>query len=192
MKKGQNSQPRTGSPKQVSGPLANEEIRAEKVQVITQDGANYGVVDRRTALNLAFEVGLDLVLIAETGSEGVPVTKIMDFGKELYNRKKKQNEAKKHQKVIQIKEIKIRPKIGEHDYITKMNQGIGFLEDGKKLKVTLVFRGREMANKEERGRELFSKIDRTFEERGLLERIIEDKDVKIGSAWSKLFSLKNS
>jgi len=160
--------------------------------VITQDGANYGVVDRRTALNLAFESGLDLVLIAETGSEGVPVTKIMDFGKELYNRKKKQNEAKKHQKVIQIKEIKIRPKIGEHDYITKMNQGIGFLEDGKKLKVTLVFRGREMANKEERGKELFSKIDRTFEERGLLERIIEDKDVKIGSAWSKLFSLKNS
>jgi translation initiation factor IF-3 len=73
-----------------------------------------------------------------------------------------------------------------------MNQGIGFLEDGKKLKVTLVFRGREMANKEERGKELFSKIDRTFEERGLLERIIEDKDVKIGSAWSKLFSLKNS
>jgi translation initiation factor IF-3 len=143
-------------------------------------------------LNLAFESGLDLVLIAETGSEGVPVTKIMDFGKELYNRKKKQNEAKKHQKVIQIKEIKIRPKIGEHDYITKMNQGIGFLEDGKKLKVTLVFRGREMANKEERGKELFSKIDRTFEERGLLERIIEDKDVKIGSAWSKLFSLKNS
>lgn len=160
--------------------------------MITQDGANYGVVDRRTALNLAFESGLDLVLIAETGSEGVPVTKIMDFGKELYNRKKKQNEAKKHQKVIQIKEIKIRPKIGEHDYITKMNQGIGFLEDGKKLKVTLVFRGREMANKEERGKELFSKIDRTFEERGLLERIIEDKDVKIGSAWSKLFSLKNS
>ena len=143
-------------------------------------------------MNLASEVGLDLVLIAETGSEGVPVTKIMDFGKELYNRKKKQNEAKKHQKVIQIKEIKIRPKIGEHDYITKMNQGIGFLEDGKKLKVTLVFRGREMANKEERGRELFSKIDRTFEERGLLERIIEDKDVKIGSAWSKLFSLKNT
>lgn len=143
-------------------------------------------------MNLAFESGLDLVLIAETGSEGVPVTKIMDFGKELYNRKKKQNEAKKHQKVIQIKEIKIRPKIGEHDYITKMNQGIGFLEDGKKLKVTLVFRGREMANKEERGKELFSKIDRTFEERGLLERIIEDKDVKIGSAWSKLFSLKNS
>ena len=144
-------------------------------------------------------MGLDLVLIAETGSEGVPVTKIMDFGKELYNRKKKQNEAKKHQKVIQIKEIKIRPKIGEHDYITKMihvlnhsDQKIGFLEDGKKLKVTLVFRGREMANKEERGRELFSKIDRTFEERGLLERIIEDKDVKIGSAWSKLFSLKNS
>jgi len=73
-----------------------------------------------------------------------------------------------------------------------MNQGIGFLESGKKLKVTLLFRGREMANKNERGQELFDKIGQTFEERGLLERIVEDKDVKAGSAWSKVFSLKNS
>lgn len=115
----------------------------------------------------------------------------MDYGKELYNRKKKQAEAKKHQKVIQIKEIKMRPKIGEHDYQTKMNQGIGFLESGKKLKVTLLFRGREMVNKYERGTELFGKIGKTFEERGLLERLIEDKEVRAGSAWSKVFSLKS-
>lgn len=150
------------------------------------------MVDRRDALNLAREAALDLVLIAEKGGEGFPVAKIMDYGKELYNRKKKLAEAKKHQKVIQIKEIKMRPKIGEHDYQTKLNQGIGFLESGKKLKITLLFRGREMANKQERGRELFDKIGRTFEERGLLERIIEDKEVKAGSAWSKVFSLKNA
>jgi translation initiation factor IF-3 len=172
--------------------LANEDIRAEKLQVIGADGSNLGIVDRTDALFQAREAGLDLVLIADKGAEGVPVAKIMNYGKELYNRKKKLAEAKKHQKVIQIKEIKMRPKIGEHDYLTKMNQGIRFLEEGKKVKVTLTFRGREMANKYERGRELFDKIGQTFEERGLLERIIEDKEVRSGSAWSKVFSLKNT
>ena len=121
---------------------------------------------------------------------GQPVAKIMDYGKELYARKKKQAVAKKNQKVIQIKEIKISPKIGEHDYQTKMPQGIGFLEEGKKIKITLLFRGRELVNKAERGNELFQKIDQTFAERGLLERIIHEKDLKTDSAWSKVFSLK--
>lgn len=170
--------------------MANEDIRAETLQVIGADGSNLGVIERRDALYQARNEGLDLVLIADSGGEGVPVAKIMDYGKELYNRKKKLAEAKKHQKVIQVKEIKMRPKIGEHDYQTKINQGIKFLEEGKKVKVTLLFRGREMANKHERGRELFDKIGQTFEERGLLERIIEDKEVKAGSAWSKVFSLK--
>jgi len=176
----------------VTGPIANEDIRAEKLQLIGADGSNQGTVDRRDALFQARDANLDLVLISDKGAEGIPVAKIMDYGKELYTRKKKQAEAKKHQKVIQVKEIKMRPKIGEHDYQTKMNQGIGFLESGKKVKVTLLFRGREMINKYERGREMFSKIGQTFEERGLLERIIEDKEVKAGSAWSKVFSLKNS
>ena len=114
----------------------------------------------------------------------------MNYGKELYNRKKKLNEAKKNQKVIQIKEIKIRPKIGEHDYQTKMNRVIEFLTSGKKVKVTLMFKGREMAHKQERGRELFDKIGQTFAEREMLEKIIEDKEVKSGYAWSKMFSLK--
>jgi len=188
-KRGNSNQSRS---RQVSGPLANEDIRAERVQVIGSSGENVGVLDRRDALYQARQEGLDLVMIAEKGGEGVPVTKIMDYGKELYNRKKKLSEAKKHQKVIQIKEIKIRPKIGKHDYQTKMNRGIEFLESGKKVKVTLVFRGREMVNKHERGRELFDKIGRTFEERGLLERIVEDKEMKAGSAWSKVFSLKSN
>lgn len=173
-----------------TGPLANEEIRFEKLQLIGVDGFNFGIVSRREALTQAYDSGLDLVLLSETGGMGQPVAKIMDYGKELYARKKKQAVAKKNQKVIQIKEIKISPKIGEHDYQTKMSQGIGFLEEGKKIKITLLFRGRELVNKAERGNELFQKIDQTFAERGLLERIIHEKDLRTDSAWSKVFSLK--
>lgn len=175
---------------QNNGPLANENIRFERLQLIGLDGHNFGILTRREALTYAQENGLDLVLLSETGGMGVPVAKIMDYGKELYARKKKQAVAKKNQKIIQIKEIKISPKIGEHDYMTKMNQGIAFLEDGKKLKITLLFRGRELVNKAERGNELFQKIDHTFAERGMLERIIQEKDLKTDSAWSKVFSLK--
>lgn len=129
-------------------------------------------------------------MIADKGAEGVPVTKVMDYGKELYNRKKKQAESRKNQVIVQIKEIKLRPKIGIHDYQTKMAQGIKFLESGKKLKVTLMFRGREMVNKYERGMELFNRVKSTFEELNLLERIVEEKEAKAGSAWSKVFALK--
>jgi translation initiation factor IF-3 len=141
-------------------------------------------------LNASEDLGLDLVMIAESGALGVPVTKVMDYGKELYSRKKKQAESRKNQVIIQIKEIKLRPKIGEHDYLTKLNQGIKFLESGKKLKVTLMFRGREMVNKYERGMVLFDRVRSTFAERELLERIVEEKEAKAGSAWSKVFSLK--
>lgn len=168
----------------------NEEIRSDKVQLITFDGVNHGVVSRREALNAAEDAGLDLVMIAEKGSEGFPITKVMDYGKELYNKKKKQTESRKNQVIVQIKEIKLRPKIGIHDYVTKMNQGLRFLHEGKKLKVTLMFRGREMVNKHERGTELFDKVRSTFEEHNLLERIIEEKEAKAGSAWSKVYSLK--
>ena len=173
-----------------TGQLVNEAIRSPQVQLIQADGANIGVVSRAEALTQAKEAGLDLVMLSESGAHGVPVVKIMDHGKELYRSKKKHAEAKKNQKIILVKEVKIRPKIGEHDYQTKMNQGIGFLEEGKKLKITLLFKGREVSNKEERGNELFAKIDHTFEERGMLERLNEEKDLRIGSAWSKIFSLK--
>ena len=105
-----------------SAPLINQQIRAESVQLITQDGENIGTISRNQALRQAEEAGLDLVLIAQTGKEGIPVVKIMDFGKVLYEKKKKTIEAKKHQKVIQVKEIKMSPKIGEHDFQTKMRQ----------------------------------------------------------------------
>ena len=172
-------------------PLINERIRARDLQVITNDGQNLGVISRTEALRLAQEAELDLVLIADTGNEGAPVAKIMDFGKASYEKKKKQTEAKKHQKVIQVKEIKISPKISEHDYQTKMKQGVGFLQAGKHLKVTLFFRGRENIVKEERGTELFDKIDKTLDEHGLLKDLAQERDAKSRNQWSRVYFLKN-
>lgn len=168
----------------------NENIRAPKVQLIDDNGVNRGVVSRDEALRLAIEAEIDLVLLSETGSEGVPVVKIMDFGKALYEKKKKLAEAKRHQKVVQVKEIKLRPKIGEHDYQTKMNRGIEFLKAGKHLKITLMFRGREMATKRERGQELFDKVHKTFEEHGLLKDLVQEKDARAGQFWSRIYYLK--
>jgi len=168
----------------------NEKIRAPKVQLIDEHGVNHGVVSRNDALNRAIEANLDLVLIAERGADGVPVVKIMDHGKALYEKKKKLAEAKKHQKVIQIKELKFRPKIGQHDFDTKMKRGIEFLKAGKHLKVTLMFRGREMATKHERAHELFGRIHKVFEEQGLLDNLIQEKDSKAGQFWSRIYHLK--
>ena len=175
--------------KNVDMPLANEHIRAIKIQVIDADGENLGVLLRYDALRKARESGLDLVLMAENGSMDVPVARIMDLGKALYLRKKKQSEAKKHQKIIQIKELKFRPKIGQHDYMTKMNRGVEFIKDGKRLKITLMFRGREMATKEARGREMFEQIEKTFAELNL-ENLVKDRDSKGGPFWSRVYYLK--
>lgn len=169
--------------------LVNEKIRFDKMQVITNEGKNLGILSRDEALRLARQSDLDLVLLAEQGSEGVPLVKIMDFGKALYAKKKQQAEAKKSQKVIQVKEIKMRPKIGEHDYQTKINQAIDFLKDGKHVKVTLMFKGREAAMREERGEELFKKIDDSFEQAGLT-RIAQEKDAKAAQLWSRVYFLK--
>lgn len=174
---------------EVVGTPINEKIRYEKMQVITNDGQNLGVLSRSEALRLAIQSELDLVLMSEQGSEGVPVVKIMDFGKALYSKKKQQADAKKHQKVIQVKEIKMRPKIGEHDFETKIHQGIEFLKDGKYLKVTLMFRGREAEVREVRGAEIFNKIDSMFQEAGLT-KIVQEKDMKGPQLWSRVYFLK--
>lgn len=168
----------------------NELIKAPRVQLIDENGVNRGVLPRSEALRLAGEASLDLVLLSDTGAEGAPVVKIMDFGKALYEKKKKLAEAKKRQKVIQVKEIKMRPKIGDHDFLTKMNQGIEFLKDGKHLKITLMFRGREVATKGERGLEIFNRIHKVFEDQGLLRDLMQEKDAKTGSFWSRIYYLK--
>ena len=170
--------------------LINEKIRSPQVQLITQDGENLGVVSRDKALQLAYDANLDLVQISDEGKDGVPVVKIMDLGKTLYERKKKQNDAKKHQKVIQIKEIKVRPKIGDHDYQTKIKQMIQFLQEGKRVKITLTFRGRENVLREEKGVELFQKIQETLAEHDLADNLIQEKDDVSGRLWSRIYYLK--
>jgi translation initiation factor IF-3 len=161
-----------------TAPLINERIRYDKLQLITHDGKNEGVVTRDVALRAAREAGLDLVIIAEQGKEGFPVAKIMDHGKALYAKKKQLADAKKKQHVVQVKELKLRPKIGEHDFQTKMDQALDFLRKGKRVKFTLVFRGREIAMKSERGGVLFDKISHALKESEVGSQVIQEKQEK--------------
>jgi len=128
------------------GPRVNEEIRIPQVRLIDQDGEMQGVLTVREAMQRAYAVGLDLVEISPNADP--PVCKILDFGKFKYEQQKKRNEAKKKQKVIEIKEIKVRPNIDENDYQVKMRAMKSFIEEGDKVKVTLRFRGREMAHQD--------------------------------------------
>ena len=128
------------------GPRVNDEIRAQQVRLIDQDGEMQGVMTARDAWLRAQSVGLDLLEISPNADP--PVVKILDFGKYKYEQQKKRNEAKKKQKVIEIKEIKVRPNIDENDYQVKMRAMKSFIEEGDKVKVTLRFRGREMAHQE--------------------------------------------
>ena len=185
----ENNNVNNNAPKKEEAPLINEQIRATEIQLIDAEGVNVGHVPRAQALRMAELAGLDLVMLSE-GKDGVPVAKIMDLGKALYEKKKKQAESKKFQKVIQVKEIKLRPKIGEHDYQTKINQAIQFLNEGKRLKITLFFKGRENILKESHGHEFFEKIDKSFEEVGLLKNLVQEKDSKLGQYWSRIYYLK--
>jgi translation initiation factor IF-3 len=133
-------------PVQKGGPRVNEEIRVREVQLIDQNGANKGVTEIQAAIAMAQEAGLDLVEIAPNSIP--PVAKILDFGKYKYQAQKKAAEARKRQKVVEVKEIKIRPMIDDHDYDVKMRSMRRFFEEGDKVKVTLRFRGREMAHQE--------------------------------------------
>jgi translation initiation factor IF-3 len=128
------------------GPRVNDEIRIPQVRLIDQDGEMQGVMTARDAMQRAFAVGLDLVEISPNADP--PVCKILDFGKFKYEQQKKKNEAKKKQKVIEIKEIKVRPNIDENDYQVKMRAMKSFIDEGDKVKVTLRFRGREMAHQD--------------------------------------------
>jgi translation initiation factor IF-3 len=128
------------------GPRVNEEIRAPQVRLIDQEGEMLGVMTAREALVRAYDVGLDLLEISPNAVP--PVVKILDYGKYKYEQQKKANEARKRQKVVEIKEIKVRPNIDDHDYDVKMRQAKDFIGEGDKVKVTLRFRGREMAHQD--------------------------------------------
>jgi len=137
------------------GPRANTDIRVPRVQLIDADGQNRGEVSINEALLLAEEAGLDLVEISPNANP--PVTKILDLGKLKYASQKKAAEARKNQRVIEIKEIKMRPNIDDHDYETKMKAVRRFFDEGDKVKLTLRFRGREMAHME-LGMQLLNKV----------------------------------
>ena len=124
----------------------NEDIRVPQVRLIDQDGEMIGVMSARDALLRAYDAGLDLLEISPNAVP--PVCKITDYGKFKYEQQKKANEARKRQKVVEIKEVKVRPNIDDHDYEVKMRQMKGFIGEGDKVKVTLRFRGREMAHQE--------------------------------------------
>ena len=128
------------------GPRVNEDIRVPQVRLIDEAGEMQGVMTARDAILRAYSVGLDLLEISPNADP--PVVKILDYGKFKYEQQKKKNEAKKKQKVIEIKEIKVRPNIDENDYQVKMRAMKSFIDEGDKVKVTLRFRGREMAHQD--------------------------------------------
>jgi len=167
----------------------NEKIRAAWVQLITNDGANIGVVSRKEALERATQAGLDLVQIAPENREGIPVVKIVNYGKIQYEKKKKQTEAKKHQSVIQVKEVKIRPSIAENDFQIKIKQMIQFLKEGKRVKMTLFFKGREIVNQEQRGLELFARIDQYLATEGIHD-IVKEEESRVERSWSCIYYMK--
>jgi translation initiation factor IF-3 len=124
----------------------NQQIRVREVRVIDEEGAQLGIQTIQDALRLAYERGLDLVEVAPNAVP--PVCRLLDFGKYQYERQKKEREARKAQKVIEIKEIRLRPRTGEHDLDTKVRQALSFLDEGSKVKVTVRFRGREIHHPE--------------------------------------------
>src|SRR6266851_4323644 len=136
----------------------NDRIRAREIRVIGDEGEQIGVMPPYEALKLARSKNLDLVEISPTAQP--PVCRIMDYGKYLYQQEKKEREAKKHQKTITVKEVKFRINVDDHDYETKKNHVLRFLDDGDKVKATIFFRGREMT--------------RQSLGRGILERLIKD------------------
>jgi len=151
---------------QKDGPPANQDITAPEVQLIDADGENRGTVPTAEAMAIALGAGLDLVAISPNAAP--PVCKILDLGKYKYTAQKKAAEARKKQKVIEVKEIKMRPNIDIHDYEVKMRSVHKFLEDGDKVKVTMRFRGREMAH-QELGLELLNKVRDEMEDLSKVE-----------------------
>jgi translation initiation factor IF-3 len=131
-------------PQEEGGLMINDQIRARQVRLVAEDGEQVGVVSIQDALARAEEAGLDLVEISPNAEP--PVCKILDYSKYKYEQQKKASEARKKQKVIEVKELKFRPNIDDHDYQVKIRAARRFLEEGHKVKVTLRFRGREMAH----------------------------------------------
>nr|WP_026398297.1 translation initiation factor IF-3 [Acetobacter sacchari] len=162
------ARPPLPAPPTREGPRVNEEIRVPSVRLIDQDGEMVGVLPMRDALLRAYGVGLDLLEISPNAEP--PVCKILDYGKFKYEQQKKRNEARKKQKVIEIKEVKVRPNIDENDYQVKMRAMKSFIGEGDKVKVTLRFRGREMAH-QDLGVKVLERIRTEMDEQAKVEQM---------------------
>jgi translation initiation factor IF-3 len=156
------------TPPKNDGPRVNREIDARSIRLVGADGEMIGVVTLREGLLMAEDAGLDLVEVSPNAEP--PVCKILDFGKFKYEDQKKKNAARKKQKVIEVKEIKLRPNIDDHDYDVKMRSMRKFLEEGDKVKVTLRFRGRELAH-QDLGMKVLEKVRDDLEDLGKVEQI---------------------
>ena len=154
------------APPEKAGPRANEDIRVPQVRLIGADGSLIGVVTIQAALSAAEDSRLDLVEISPNADP--PVCKLLDYGKFKYEAQKKANEARKRQKTIDVKEIKMRPNIDDHDYEVKMRAMTKFIGEGDKVKFTIRFRGRELAHPEI-GRKLLDRIREEAEELAKIE-----------------------
>ena len=160
--------PHNAPPQRDTGPRVNDRIRDEELRLIGADGENVGVVSSRRAMEMAEEAGLDLVEISPNASP--PVCKIMDYGKYKYEQQKRESEARKKQKIIEVKEVKFRPNTDTNDYDVKMRNVVKFLDNGDKVKITLRFRGREMAH-QDLGRNLLERVAKDIDGVGKVENM---------------------
>jgi translation initiation factor IF-3 len=163
----------------------NEEIRTKEIRLISETGEQLGIMPPKEGLKIALSKGLDMVEIAPNAKP--PVCKIMDIGKYKYEQSKRERDARKKQRIISVKEVKLRPNIEDHDFEVKTKNAIRFLKDGDKVKVTIMFRGRELSHPE-LGRQLLSRVAACVQELATIE-----KDPKLeGKNMTMILSPKNN
>ena len=149
------------------GPRVNDEIDSTHVRLVDADGEQVGVVSFEDAMSIAAEAGLDLVEVAPNADP--PVCKVLDYGKFKYSAQKRKSEARKKQKIIDVKEIKMRPSIDDHDYDVKVRNMKRFIEEGDKVKVTIRFRGRELAH-QDLGMKVLDRVREELDEAAKVEQ----------------------
>jgi len=147
--------------------LINDQIKAKEVRLIDSDGTQLGIMGLNDALEVAHKKNLDLVNVSPNSKP--PVCRVMDYGKYKYEQSKKEKEAKKNQKIISVKEVKLRPGIDDHDFNVKLKNCLRFLKGGDKVKVTIMFRGREITHKDI-GKDLCNRLADEISEVGVVEK----------------------
>nr|WP_242823366.1 translation initiation factor IF-3 [Thermaerobacter subterraneus] len=154
----------------------NEQIRVREVRVISPEGEQLGIFPTHEALRMAYERNMDLVEVAPQARP--PVCRIMDYGKFKYEQAKRDREARKRQKIVDIKEVKMRPRIDQHDFEVKLRNARRFLEDGDKVKATIMFRGREIVHAD-LGRQVLERLARAVEDIATIERrpVVEGRNM---------------